>query len=235
MKKKRKIVGNPTEASFGNPNRLNASDRALWDAMYNAANKYYGDDKFSKGSAWRAVRWGQGKEKLPNRGVKIPNPEKSIILGKLVEYAYHANPGDPQLTVVKFKRGKEPDLLWNRQHKLLLAFPGVQTPQMRNPEVGPDLEREFVRWSQRKPQGAAQVRVPAARVNPAGLADAVVYRSSKWTKVPGDPPGSQEYIHLYGTNVTVEHGPGSPPQAIVFRNFPPGKGKLDVLPAGIVN
>ena len=72
------------------------------------------------------------------------------------------------------------------------------------------------------------MKVPAAVVYPVGAADTVVYRSSKWTNVPDDPPGSQEYIHQFSNDVAL--GASEDFQAMIWRG-----GKLDVLPAGIVN
>lgn len=247
MKPRRKIrrrrALNPTDRNYGSKKNLPPELLSLWEDTYEAAMKYYGDKKFSEGAAWRAVRWESGRERMPNPGWRtIPNPGDTIILGKLIEYATLENP--PQMRVVKFHRGKEPDLLWSREHKMLVAFPGIEIPeericqgpvdnatgQCRNLGKYQHLAKEYVKWSQRYPRGIVQVDIPAYKINPIGPADTVVYRSSKWTPIPGDPPGSQEYIHQFGENVMLSLGRGETPNAIVFQG-----GKLDVLPAGIVN
>ncbi len=219
----------PTERNYGSKKKLSPQKRAIWDQTYQSAMNIYSDKKYAEGTAWRAVRLADGNEpKAARRGVRLPNPGDTIILGKLLEFAYITDP--PNIQFVKFKAGTEPDLLWSRAHKMLVAFPHAAIPQARTKNVPQNLVQEYVRWSQRRPRGAAQFDVPVTTISPAGAADTVVYRSSKWTNTPGDPPGAQEYIHQFSNGVAFEKGPGRLPNAIVFRG-----GKLDVLPAGIVN
>jgi len=64
---------------------------------------------------------------------------------------------------VKFAKGHEPDLLWSREHKLLVAYPqrAIATRQSNKGTAIPsDLSREFVRWSQNQPRNAVQFTVP---------------------------------------------------------------------------
>jgi hypothetical protein len=152
-----------------------------------------------------------------------------IILGKLIEVAYLSHP--PEVTLLKFRKGQEPDLLWSRSQMTLVAFPQMSTPVHRNPGlVSPQMRREYQRWSQRAPSGAAQISYRSVPMHGVAPADTVVYRSSKWTDVQFDPEGSQEYIHQFGENVVLSRSAESPVSALTFRG-----GKLDVLPAGIVN
>ena len=219
----------PTDRNYGSVNKLDPQTRAVWDQAFESAMRIYHDKKFSKASAWKAVRYLDGQEPRPSRSVhKMPNPGETIILGKLLEFAYYTNP--PDIQFVKFRKGMEPDLLWSREHKMLMAFPHLSIPEQRAANVSPAMRQEYVRWSQRAPRGSAQLRVPAYQVQPAGAADTVVYRSSKWTNTPGDPEGAQEYIRQFSKNVVFEKGPGDLPSAIIFRG-----GTMDVLPAGIVN
>lgn len=219
----------PTDRNYGSLKSLPPDLKALHQRTYESALRLYSDKKFATGAAWRAVRLAQGEEPTPSRRrVRIPNPDGTIILGKLLEFAYMTDP--PNIQFVKFKKGSEPDLLWSRKHKMLIAFPHAVVPAQRDRNVSAALTQEYVRWSQRAPRGAAQFEVPVSTIAPAGAADTVVYRSSKWTRTPGDPPGAQEYIHQFGPGVVYEKGSGRIPSTIVFRG-----GKLDVLPAGIVN
>lgn len=219
----------PTDRNYGNLNKLSPQMRSIWDQTFESAMRIYNDEKFSKGTAWRAVRLMEGREPRPNpRWHTMPNPGDTIILGKLLEFAYLVDP--PNIQFVKFNPGQEPDLLWSREHKMLVAYPHLSIPGVRLGNVSEKLRQEYARWAQRAPRGSTQVNVPAYKVSPAGAADTVVYRSSKWTKTPGDPPGAQEYIHQFGDKVVFERGRGDVPSAIVFHG-----GKMDVLPAGIVN
>jgi hypothetical protein len=231
----------PTDRNYGNVKNLSPQRRAVWDQTFESAMRIYNDKKFATGTAWRAIRLLDGNEPRPNPnggnlpGVlgpagwqKMPNPGDTIILGKLLEFAYLTNP--PNVQFVKFNPGQEPDLLWSRENKMLVAYPHLSIPGVRLGSVSEKLRQEYTRWAQRGPRGSMQIEVPAYKITPAGAADTVVYRSSKWTQTPGDPPGAQEYIHQFGEKVEFERGRGEVPSAIVFRG-----GKLDVLPAGIVN
>ena len=219
----------PTDRNYGKRNKLTPQMRGLWDQTFESAMRIYNDEKFAKGTAWRAIRLVEGQEPRPNpQWHTMPNPGDTIILGKLLEFAYLTDP--PNVQFVKFNPGQEPDLLWSREHKMLVAYPHLSIPGVRLGNVSEKLRQEYARWAQRGPRGSTQIQVPAYKVTPAGAADTVVYRSSKWTKTPGDPAGAQEYIHQFGEKVVFERGHGDVPTAIVFRG-----GKMDVLPAGVVN
>ncbi|HHO58184.1 MAG TPA: hypothetical protein ENJ85_03330 [Oceanithermus profundus] len=236
-RKRRRVAGeeNPTDRNYGDASRLRGAERQLFDRLYSAAMGAYDNPKFAEGCGWRGVRVQRGRDVGAwGSSEPLPPPGDTVVLGYLIEFAYVAPGPDGELALYRslFKPGTEPELLWSRKNKMLVAFPQTRMPAMRNPLTPKQraLETEYRRWAQRAPRGSATIRVPRTDVALEGAADTVVYRSSKWTKVDGDPPGSQEYIHQFGEKVGVHTSPGEPPSAIMFRG-----GKLDVLPAGIVN
>ena len=126
---------NPTERNYGKLKDLNADERALWDRIYAEGMEVYNDKVYAEGAAWRAVRYDRGEDPADPGLVegRMPNPEDTIILGKLVEFAWIAEEnGQIRLFRLVFRPDEQPALLWSRKRMMLSAFRDVKVPSFRD-------------------------------------------------------------------------------------------------------
>lgn len=242
-------IRNPTDKDLSAPTQLPPEARQLWETTYRNAERYYKDAwDLAKMTAWRGVKMnykptgalglGGWVKRNPGEGpasMELPDPGPMIILGRTIEYVAIEEP--PGLDVYRFPNDDDtPELLWSPEQQMLLVLPKTEITDERNPDMAGlgSSSKEFRMWAQKDPRGHARVKVPRVKLNPLGMADTIVYRSSKWKpEQHGDPRGSQEYIHQFGDDVVVYTSPtrgNQRPAVVAFKG-----GKMDVEAAGIVN
>lgn len=235
---------NPTDRANPSPDVLPPEARRLWDATRANAHSYYsGAWDLADMAAWRAVKmkypngigqWRPMRNPAPLKQTAVPDPGEQIELGRVLEYVVEEAP--PRLDVYRFKDDAHaPKLLWSKSQKMLLILPQDNISEDRNPDLtgleqSANLFRSWA-WGQ-QPRGFVVHPVDSSQVKPLGMADTIVYRSSKGHKTQvGNPVGSQNYIHQFGDDVVVFQGPNtSSPKAIMIRG-----GDLDVQEPGIIN
>lgn len=249
----RRFERNPTDEWSDDISGLPPDLQDLWMDTYDVALAYYtaapdgGFPKFAKGTAWHAVEWRMRQQQNPPQQQHLRRPEQLVVLAKMLEFVSVENA--PQLTVVRFgPRAKnpklpenspvqiyhvpeEPDLLWEHDKKYLLAIPGRDFEDLgacRIPDRKKRAYKTFKTFTKQKPLCEKDVDIPKYLLVPVGIADTVVYRSTKWTKDRNNIPGAQEYIHQFGPAVMAETTSNA--DAFVFEG-----GKLDMIAAGIIN